>query len=196
MSKTAKILEYCYDSEQYNAEDIMKEIDETKKKFENRTATAHVTLNEWGAYVVTFRFVEKEKKPFLKKRENKKEKFKLLPQKTDILKLEMIEENSWMEPKQNKIENRNKKKEEINRRKEEAIKAKKIQKEMENNERAYKKEKEREKKEKINQMNKMLNEKVKIKKEKKNLTERERLESIYGSRVYGQYKPTKTYKPL
>ena len=28
MSKTAKILEYCYDSEQYNAEDIMKEIDE------------------------------------------------------------------------------------------------------------------------------------------------------------------------
>ena len=45
-------------------------------------------------------------------------------------------------------------------------------------------------------MNKMLNEKVKIKKEKKNLTERERLESIYGSRVYGQYKPTKTYKPL
>ena len=50
MSKTAKILEYCYDSKQYNAEDIMKEIDETKKKFENRRNASRRGIKESTFY--------------------------------------------------------------------------------------------------------------------------------------------------
>lgn len=58
--KENKQIEYYLDSRNYTNEEVEKSINETKKEFPNKNVKANVTLNEFGVYVVTFEFENKE----------------------------------------------------------------------------------------------------------------------------------------
>lgn len=54
-----KCLEYYLDASIYSSQDIQKSIDETKKEFANKEVNVSITLNDFGMYVVTFQFKNK-----------------------------------------------------------------------------------------------------------------------------------------
>ena len=54
-----KCLEYYLDSRIYNQEEVKKNIDETKKEFQNKEITVNITINKFGMYVITFYFKNK-----------------------------------------------------------------------------------------------------------------------------------------
>lgn len=54
-----KCLEYYLDSRIYNQEEVQKNIDETKKEFQNKEITVNITINKFGMYVITFYFKNK-----------------------------------------------------------------------------------------------------------------------------------------
>ncbi|MGN1298188.1 MAG: hypothetical protein ACI4VH_07270 [Clostridia bacterium] len=54
-----KCLEYYLDSRIYNQEEVQKNIDETKKEFQNKKITVDITINKFGMYVITFYFENK-----------------------------------------------------------------------------------------------------------------------------------------
>ena len=56
---TNKYLEYYLDSKIYTNEEVQKSIDETKKEFPNKNVKVSVYLNEFGVYIVTFEFENK-----------------------------------------------------------------------------------------------------------------------------------------
>lgn len=55
----SKCLEYYLDSRIYNQEEVQKNIDETKKEFQNKKITVDITINKFGMYVITFYFENK-----------------------------------------------------------------------------------------------------------------------------------------
>lgn len=54
-----KNLEYYLDSRIYSSEEIQKSIEETKKEFPNKKAKVSIGLNDFGVYVITFKFENK-----------------------------------------------------------------------------------------------------------------------------------------
>lgn len=55
----SKCLEYYLDSRIYNQEEVQKNIDETRKEFQNKKITVDITINKFGMYVITFYFENK-----------------------------------------------------------------------------------------------------------------------------------------
>ncbi len=54
-----KYLEYFLDSKVYTNEDVQKSISRTMKEFPNKEINVEVELNEFGVYIVTFIFKDK-----------------------------------------------------------------------------------------------------------------------------------------
>ncbi|MCI8384718.1 MAG: hypothetical protein HFJ33_07715 [Clostridia bacterium] len=57
--ETNKNLEYYLDSRIYSGEDVQKSIVETKKEFPNKKIKVTIGLNEYGMYIITFQFQNK-----------------------------------------------------------------------------------------------------------------------------------------
>lgn len=54
-----KNLKYYLDSRTYSNEEIQKSIEETKKEFPNKKVKVSISLNDFGVYVITFQFENK-----------------------------------------------------------------------------------------------------------------------------------------
>lgn len=54
-----KNLEYYLDSRIYSSKEVQKSIEETKKEFPNKEIDVSISLNEFGMYIITFRFENK-----------------------------------------------------------------------------------------------------------------------------------------
>ena len=74
MNRT-KYLEYYMDSKIYSKDEVEKSIDETKKEFPKKEIDVQVHLNNFGVYIITFIF--KNKNSFIKLRLKKKNKLLL-----------------------------------------------------------------------------------------------------------------------
>ena len=55
-----KSLKYYFDSRIYSSEQVQESIEETKKEFPNKKIKVTIGLNEFGAYIVTFKFENKD----------------------------------------------------------------------------------------------------------------------------------------
>ncbi len=55
-----KYLEYFMDSRIYSEQDIIKNIEETKRDFSNKNIKTNVMLNRFGIYEIVFEFKEKD----------------------------------------------------------------------------------------------------------------------------------------
>lgn len=55
-----KNLEYYLDSRIYSSKEIQKSIEETKKEFPNKDVKVNITLNDFGMYIITFQFENKD----------------------------------------------------------------------------------------------------------------------------------------
>ncbi len=79
MNRT-KYLEYYMDSKIYSKDEVEKSIDETKKEFPKKEIDVQVHLNNFGVYIITFIFKNKNsfiKNIFIKLRLKKKNKLLL-----------------------------------------------------------------------------------------------------------------------
>lgn len=54
-----KCLKYYFDSKEYSNEEIQKNIEETKKEFPKKKVKVDIQLNQFGVYVITFYFENK-----------------------------------------------------------------------------------------------------------------------------------------
>lgn len=54
-----KNLEYYLDSKIYSSEEVQKSIEATKKEFSNKKIKVSIALNEFGMYIITFKFENK-----------------------------------------------------------------------------------------------------------------------------------------
>ena len=54
-----KCLQYYLDSRIYTAEQVQQSIEKTKKEFPNKQAKVKLALNDFGVYVITFEFRNK-----------------------------------------------------------------------------------------------------------------------------------------
>ncbi len=57
--KQDKNLEYYFDSRIYTSEEIQKSIEQTKKDFPNKKVKVSIRLNDFGVYIITFKFENK-----------------------------------------------------------------------------------------------------------------------------------------
>ncbi len=55
MNRT-KCLEYYLDSKEYGSKEIQESIEKTKKEFLNRNVYVDISLNDFGMYIITFYF--------------------------------------------------------------------------------------------------------------------------------------------
>ena len=55
----SKNLEYYFDSRIYSQEQIQENIEKIKNEHKNKKATVHIALNEFGMYIITFQFEDK-----------------------------------------------------------------------------------------------------------------------------------------
>ena len=81
--KNQKVLENYFDSRIYNNQEIEEAISKTKKEFEKKIVNVDISLNEFGVYVVTYYFKNKEnlfQKIVVKIKQRKKKKQMLLLQ--------------------------------------------------------------------------------------------------------------------
>ena len=72
-----KIIENYFDSKTYTNQEIMKNIEETKKEFSEKQVDINISLNKFGVYVVTYYFKNKENflnKVFIKIKKRRKNK--------------------------------------------------------------------------------------------------------------------------
>lgn len=54
-----KYLEYYLDSRIYSSEEVQRSIEETKKEFPNKKVEVSICLNDFGMYIITFKFENK-----------------------------------------------------------------------------------------------------------------------------------------
>lgn len=57
--KNQKCLKYYLDSKIYSTEEVQKNIEETKKEFPKKDIKVDVELNQFGMYIITFYFENK-----------------------------------------------------------------------------------------------------------------------------------------
>lgn len=76
MQERKKCIEYYYDSQKYNEQEILENLTvETKEQFPKQEAEINIRLNPFGVYIATLIFPEKQAKRKIKQREkHKKEK--------------------------------------------------------------------------------------------------------------------------
>ena len=72
-----KCLQYYMDSKEYTKEQVQTSINETKKEFANKKVQTKVELNEFGVYIITFYFENKNTiwnriRIFFKRKDKKK----------------------------------------------------------------------------------------------------------------------------
>ena len=81
-----KIVESYFDSKIYSNQEILRSIEETKKEYSKKIVDIDIRLNEFGVYVVTYYFKNKDnifQKIFIKiKQKAKKNKTVLLQEKS------------------------------------------------------------------------------------------------------------------
>lgn len=81
-----KIVENYFDSKIYSNQEILRSIEETKKEYSKKIVDIDIRLNEFGVYVVTYYFKNKDnifQKIFIKiKQKAKKNKTVLLQEKS------------------------------------------------------------------------------------------------------------------
>lgn len=58
--KRNKNLEYYLDAKVYSDEEVQKSIEKTKKEFPTKKVKTKISLNEFGMYIITFSFENKE----------------------------------------------------------------------------------------------------------------------------------------
>lgn len=84
-----KIVEDYFDASMYSNQEILQRIEETKKEFSKKIVNVDINLNEFGVYVVTYYFKNKNnvfQKIMIKlKGKNKEKKKVLLKEKNDEL---------------------------------------------------------------------------------------------------------------
>lgn len=93
-----KIVEDYFDANMYSNQEILQRIEETKKEFSKKIVNVDINLNEFGVYVVTYYFKNKNnvfQKIMIKlKGKNKEKKKVLLKEKNDELDLKSkVEKN-------------------------------------------------------------------------------------------------------
>lgn len=54
-----KYLEYYLDSRIYSSEEVQQSIEKTKKEFPNKKVKVTLSLNDFGMYIITFKFENK-----------------------------------------------------------------------------------------------------------------------------------------
>lgn len=70
MQERKKCIEYYYDSQKYNEQEILENLTvETKEQFPKQEAEINIRLNPFGVYIATLIFPEKQKKRKLKQKE-------------------------------------------------------------------------------------------------------------------------------
>lgn len=203
--KETKQLEFYFDTNTFSKDILEKTLKEVKRDFPQKQINPNLYKNKFGTYILKIEFLDKNNcfTKFKEKRRQKKEsliyekneKVKKISEKSEIRNLKKIakkkikiqrqlkieEQRSLM--KQNKIQEKLKK-EEMYRIKLDNKKAKKQQ---------IHKIKMDNKKAKKPPINKIRLDNRKVKKQKNKIYN---VEQIYGTRIYGQYKNTGTYRPI
>ena len=126
MNKEKVLINY-FDSKQYNNQEILESVEQTKKEFEKKIINVEIKLNEYGDYVITYYFRTKEnflQKIIIKLKERRKSKNRLLLKEENILEQvleseknsnirfkEKREKNKLDNKKDRKVKNKKKKKE-------------------------------------------------------------------------------------
>ena len=86
MNKEKVLINY-FDSKQYNNQEILESVEQTKKEFEKKIINVEIKLNEYGVYVITYYFRTKEnflQKIIIKLKERRKSKNRLLLKEENI----------------------------------------------------------------------------------------------------------------
>lgn len=80
MQEPKKCIEYYYDSQKYNKQEILENLTlETKEQFPKQEAEISICLNPFGVYVATLIFPEKQGKRKIKQREKRKNEKEIKP---------------------------------------------------------------------------------------------------------------------
>ena len=203
--KETKNLEFYFDAKTFSKDILEKTLKEVKRDFPQKQINPNLYKNKFGTYILKIEFLDKNNcfAKFKEKRRQKKElliyekneKVKKISEKSEIRNLEKIAKKKIKIQRQLKIEERrnlikqNKiqkrlQKEEIHRIKSDDKKAMKQQ--------MHKIKMDNKKAEK-QQIHKIKLDNKKIKKQKNKIHD---VEQIYGTRIYGQYKNTGTYRPI
>lgn len=99
-----KYLEYYMDSKIFSKDEIQKSINNTKKEFSNKEIEVDVTINEFGVYVITFTFKNRNsfiKNIFIKLKMKRKNKL-LLSERTENKGLNNVNQILNIEEKEKK----------------------------------------------------------------------------------------------
>lgn len=203
--KETKNLEFYFDTNTFSKDILEKTLKEVKKDFPKKEINPNLYKNKFGTYILKIEFLDKDSY-FTKMKEKRKqkkdlliyeknEKVKKISEKSEIRNLKKIAKKKIKIQRQLKIEEQrnlikqNKiqkklQKEEIHKIKMDNPKAKKQQ---------MHKIKLDNRKAKKQQIHKMKLDNKKVKKQKNKI---HNIEQIYGTRIYGQYKNTGTYRPI
>lgn len=87
MNKEKVLINY-FDSKVYSNQEILENVEQTKKEFEKRQVNVNIKLNEYGVYVITYYFKTKEnifQKIIIKLKEKRKTKKQLLLKEENML---------------------------------------------------------------------------------------------------------------
>ena len=126
MNKEKVLINY-FDSKQYNNQEILESVEQTKKEFEKKIINVEIKLNEYGVYVITYYFRTKEnflQKIIIKLKERRKSKNRLLLKEENILEQVLeSEKNSNIRFKEKREKNK------LDNKKDRKVKNKKIKKE-------------------------------------------------------------------
>lgn len=202
MVNNKKCVEYYFDSKLYSKDDILEKLKETEKEYPNKKIEMEINLNEWGVYVVSLKFKDKKKQ---------KVKIKNKPYQIESKNHEIKQNNKKLEKIQKKAKQQQikfvKRQEVQEERKNKKLEKERIKKDKKVQEKLEKKNKiiqqeisvyvDNRKSRKVKQtiLEKITNETKKIKENMEKASEQRKSEYYNSQRKYGQYKPTKTYKP-
>lgn len=188
--KETKKLEFYFDAKTFSKDILERTLKEVKRDFPKKEINSDLNKNKFGTYILKIEFLDKGNyfTKIKQKRKQKKdlliyeknEKVKKVSEKNEIRNLKKIAKKKIKIQRQLKIE------EQRNLIKQNKIK-KRLQKEELNK---VKLDNKKAKKQEIHKI-KLYNKKVKKQKNKIH-----NVEQIYGTRIYGQYKNTGTYRPI
>lgn len=173
--KETKNLEFYFDTNTFSKDVLEKTLKEVKRDFPQKQINPNLYKNKFGTYILKIEFLDKDNY-FTKFKEKRKQRKELL----------IYEKNEKVKKISEKSEIRNLKKI--------AKKKMKIQRQLkiEEQRNLIKQNKIQEKLQK-EEMHKIKMDNKKVKKQKNKI---HNVEQIYGTRIYGQYKPTGTYRPI
>ena len=191
--KETKKLEFYFDTKTFSKDILEKTLKEVKRDFPRKQINPNLYKNKFGTYILKVEFCDKDN--YFTKMKEKRKKKKDLSEKREIKDLKKIAKKKRKIQRQLKIEE-----------KRILIKQNKIQEKLQkedmyriklDNKKAKKQQihkiKMDNKKAKKQSINKISLNNRKVKKQKNKI---HNVEQIYGTRIYGQYKNTGTYRPI